>query len=99
MTTTTLTPADPTWLRVRNDGADYAARCRICGKLADAEHTPSTRKVHADHLTRMGWSGMCPAPRPLDALRATLLAEGCTAESPARLDAEGERMAREERWS
>lgn len=30
-------------------------------------------------------------------LRARLIAEGCAAESPARLDAEGERLAREER--
>ena len=35
----------------------------------------------------------------LEALRASLTAEGCTASSPARLDAEGERMAREERWT
>ena len=35
----------------------------------------------------------------LEALRASLIAEGCAAESPARLDTEGERMAREERQS
>ena len=35
----------------------------------------------------------------LAALRASLIAAGVTAESPAQLDAEGERLAREERWS
>ncbi len=35
----------------------------------------------------------------LEALRASLTAQVCTAESPARLDAEGERMAREDRWT
>lgn len=36
---------------------------------------------------------------PVAALRAGLLAMGVTADSPARLDAEGERIAREERWN
>ena len=35
----------------------------------------------------------------LAVLRATLLAQGCTAESPARLDADAERIAREDRQS
>ena len=74
--------------------------CRICLKPSTAPHIPATRKVHADHLTRMGWSGMCPAPSaPLATVRASLTAAGCTAESPARLDADAERMAREDRWS
>ena len=33
------------------------------------------------------------------ALRASLIAAGATAESPARLDAEAEQLAREERWT
>ena len=35
----------------------------------------------------------------LTALKASLLAAGCTAESPAELDADAERMAREDRQS
>jgi hypothetical protein len=35
----------------------------------------------------------------LEALRAACAAAGITAESPPVLDAEGERLAREERWS
>lgn len=35
----------------------------------------------------------------LTRLRTAMLAAGASAESPATLDAEGERMAREERWS
>ena len=35
----------------------------------------------------------------LEALRASLTAQGCTAESPARLDADAERIAREDRWT
>ena len=54
-------PADPTWLRVRSDGADYAPRCGTCGKRADQPHSASTRNAHSEHLTRFGWSGMCPA--------------------------------------
>ena len=38
------------------------------------------------------------SPR-LVAFRASLIAQGWAAESPARLDAEGERMAREDHWS
>ena len=38
-------------------------------------------------------------PDPLQALRAELAADGWTADSPAVLDAEGERLAREERMS
>ena len=34
----------------------------------------------------------------LEALRDTLTADGWTAESPARLDADAERIAREDRW-
>jgi len=85
MTTATLTPV---------------TTCRICLKRSTAQHTPATRMVHADHLTRMGWSGMCPAPSgPLAALRATLTAEGCYADPDPRLDADAERIAREDRQS
>ena len=35
----------------------------------------------------------------LAVLRATLTAQGCTAESPVRLDADAERIAREDRQS
>lgn len=35
----------------------------------------------------------------LAALRASLLAAGATAESPAQLDADAEQLAREERWT
>lgn len=35
----------------------------------------------------------------LEALRASLIAEGCTASSPDRLSDEDEQMAREERWT
>jgi hypothetical protein len=35
----------------------------------------------------------------LTSLRAWLTEQGVTAESPAVLDAEGERLAREERWT
>lgn len=38
------------------------------------------------------------SPR-LAAFRASLIAQGWVAESPARLDTEGERIAREDRWS
>jgi hypothetical protein len=96
MTITTLTPAPQPAGRPQPVPVTV---CHICLKRSTAQHTPATRMVHADHLTRMGWSGMCPAPRPLDDLRATLIAQGCTATSPARLDAEGERMAREDRQS
>ena len=35
----------------------------------------------------------------LVAFRASLIAQGWAAESPARLDADAERIAREDRWS
>lgn len=37
--------------------------CRICGKRPDQPHDSATRGPHTSHLTRYGWSGMCPAPR------------------------------------
>lgn len=40
-----------------------------------------------------------PVNDALEALRAALIADGWTAESPDQLDAEGERLAREERWT
>jgi hypothetical protein len=40
-----------------------------------------------------------PLNHTLEALRGALIAEGCTAESPARLDAAAEQLAREERWT
>ena len=47
-----------------------------------------------------GWPGTsAPASGPLSALRASLIAKGCTASSPDKLDAEGEQLAREERWT
>lgn len=38
-------------------------------------------------------------PSNLAALRASLTAANITASSPAHLDAEGEQIAREERWT
>jgi hypothetical protein len=40
-----------------------------------------------------------PLPEALAKLRAAMAAAGVTAESPDQLDDEGERMAREERWT
>jgi hypothetical protein len=37
--------------------------CTICGKAPGDSHDSATRTAHSDHLTRLGWSGMCPAPR------------------------------------
>jgi hypothetical protein len=49
------------------------------------------------------WPSAEPAGRPLppalEAFRLSLLGEGCTATSPDQLDPEGERIAREERWT
>ena len=39
-----------------------ASPCTICGKTPGAPHVAATRAAHLDHLTRYGWSGMCPAP-------------------------------------
>jgi hypothetical protein len=39
------------------------APCHICGKTPGDPHDSATRAPHADHLTRLGWSGMCLAPR------------------------------------
>jgi hypothetical protein len=44
------------------DAAIADATCRICGKFETHRHTSATRAAHGDHLTRYGWSGMCPAP-------------------------------------
>jgi hypothetical protein len=40
-----------------------------------------------------------PLPPALEALRLSLLGEGWTASSPHKLSGEGERLAREERWT
>ncbi len=40
-----------------------AHTCRICGKFETHRHTSETRAAHMEHLTRHGWSGMCPAPQ------------------------------------
>jgi hypothetical protein len=49
------------------------------------------------------WPSVEPAGRPLPAkletLRLSLLGEGWSAESPRKLSDEGERLAREERWT
>ena len=70
--------------------------CRICLKPSTAPHIPATRKVHADHLTRMGWSGMCAAP-VIDPTWLRVRSDG------ADYDSTGARKvpatAREDRWS
>jgi hypothetical protein len=38
------------------------AVCHVCGKAADAQHTPATRSAHGDHHARYGWSAMCVSP-------------------------------------
>jgi len=71
----------------------------ICGKSPDRPHDAATRAAHMTHLARLGWSGMCPAPRSQasEALRASLAAAGWAAESPLALDPEAEQIARTER--
>ncbi len=59
----------------------------------------SAREQAADRFNRSADAEAYLRTHRLAVLRATLTAQGCTASSPARLDAEGERMAREDRWS
>jgi hypothetical protein len=59
----------------------------------------SAREQAADRFNHSPEAEAYRRSSRLDALRATLIAQGCTATSPARLDAEGERMAREDRQS
>lgn len=57
------------------------------GMFYDGNHTTIKEVVHG-YL-----------PETLDEAREQLVAAGVTAESPAMLDGESERLAREERWS
>ena len=59
----------------------------------------SAREQAADRFNHSPEAEAYRRTHGLAALRATLTAEGCTASSPDRLDAEGERLAREERQS
>ena len=45
------------------DADDSAPSCHICGKTPGDPHSPATRMAHSDHMARLGWSGMCTAPR------------------------------------
>jgi hypothetical protein len=44
-----------------------APPCHICGKTPGDPHSSATRTAHSDHQIRLGWSGMCPAPRTVRA--------------------------------
>ena len=59
----------------------------------------SAREQAADRFNHSPEAETYRRTHGLAALRATLTAQGCTAESPAQLDTEGERLAREERWT
>lgn len=49
------------------------SNCRICGKGAYQPHTAETREAHREHLTRHGFSGMCPTIFPHVQLNVVLL--------------------------
>jgi hypothetical protein len=79
-------------LLTANRWAAERASCRTGGGRPDSMNTTEQERV----------AGKVPKPRAddaLGALRAELIAKGVTSESPGRLDDEGERLAREERWT
>jgi ribosomal protein L37AE/L43A len=89
--TTTGTPATlPEWITSqRRDRGD----CERCG-----QHPAVTEWAATGELICGGCCGARQAGHALTVLRASLAAAGVTAASPDRLDAEAERLAREERW-
>jgi len=59
----------------------------------------SAREQAADRFNHSPEAEAYRRAHRLASLRATLIAGGATAESPARLDADAERIAREDRWT
>lgn len=96
--TGTLPDGDGGWRQVPVQcvitvGKMLAGRCFTLASVADAA---AGNWSYFDSAT---WAMHHPDTDPLDTLRAACAAAGITAESPAVLDADAERLAREERWS
>jgi hypothetical protein len=62
----------------------------------DLDHARELREALDEAITLAEMAGDIT---PMQALRGRLVAAGVTAESPAMLDGESERLAREERWT
>ena len=79
----------------------YSAREQAADRFNHSPEAEAYRRAHGHVVGGLDADGhpfyTYESPALAD-LRASLIAQGCTATSPARLDDEGERMAREERW-
>lgn len=52
------------WAKIRKfyEENNVPETCSFCGKHREDDHTPETRKIHSDLLTRKGKSFMCTSP-------------------------------------